>query len=169
MIPYFLIKNENYVILAGYLPNLDLIATVIGYHGGPFNLFLWKHLYNPADSTLIGYISSNIINYFALLGVSYIIALYTYKLNDPELGWSRAFIMLPMTYFIPSNIIIYYMNLFGNYMNTFFNNLNNNHYFITILFGLMLTTFFILIEAEFIYYFGGAIGSIIKKYKKIIK
>ena len=168
-IPYYLIKTYRYEILAGYLPNLDLIATVIGYHGGPFNLFLWKHLYNPADSTIVGYISSNLINYFALLGVTYIIALYTFKLDDVEKGWSRAFIMLPMTYFIPSNLIIYYMNLFGNFMNSFFYNFSNNHYFITIIFGLMLTTFFILIEAEFIYYFGGTITKIIKEYRKMIK
>ena len=167
-IPYYLIKTSRYEILAGYLPNLDLIASVIGYHGGPFNLFLWKHLYNPADSTLIGYLSSNLINYFALLGVTYIIALYTFKLNDIEKGWSRAFIMLPMTYFIPSNLIIYYMNLFGNFMNSFFNDFNHNHYFITIIVGLMLTTLCILIEAEFIDYFGGTITKVIKRYRKMI-
>lgn len=168
-IPYYLIKSSRYEILAGYLPNLDLIASVIGYHGGPFNLFLWKHLYNPADTTILGYISSNLINYFALLGVTYVIALYTFKLDDVEKGWSRAFIMLPITYFIPSNLIIYYMNLFGNFMNSFFNDYNHNHYFVTILFGLMLTTFFILIEAEFIYYFGGTITRIIKRYRRMIK
>ena len=168
MIPYYLIKTARYEILAGYLPNLDLIATVIGYHGGPFNLFLWKHLYNPADTTIIGYISSNLINYFALLGVTYIIAFYTFKLNDIEKGWTRAFIMLPMTYFIPGNIIIYYMNMFGNYLNNYFNDFNRNHYFITIIFGLLLTTFFILIEAEIIYVFGDSLSKILKKYRKFL-
>lgn len=166
MIPYYLLKFQRYEILSGYLPNLDLIATVIGYHGGPFNLFLWRHLYNPADSSIIGYFSSNLINYFALLGVTYIIALYTFKLNDIDKGWSRALIMLLMTYFIPSNLIIYFMNLFGDYINLYFNNFNHNHYFITIIFGLILTTFFILIEAEFIYYFGDILTSYIKFLKK---
>ena len=166
MIPYYLLKLERYEILTGYLPNLDLIASVIGYHGGPFNLFLWRHLYNPADSTLIGYVSSNLINYLSLLGVTYIIALYTFKLNDIDKGWSRAFIMLPMTYFIPSNLIIYFMNLFGNYINLYFNNFNYYHYFITIMFGLILTTFIILIEAEYIYYFGDILTTFIKYLKK---
>ena len=77
-IPYLLIKNNYWNILSAYFPNLDLIATILGYHGGPMDSFIWTHLYNPADSTLTGYISSNLINLFALLGVTYIIAYYTF-------------------------------------------------------------------------------------------
>lgn len=167
-IPYYLIKTSNYELLSGYIPNLDLIACVIGYHGGPFNSFIWKHLYNPADSTLAGYISSNLINYFALLGVTYIIALYTFKFNDIEKGWSRAFIILLMTYFIPVNIIIYYMNMFGKNLNKYLNDYDISHYFIIVTFGLLMTIFFILLEAEIINFFGNALYKLIKKYKKIL-
>ena len=78
LIPHFLIKNGNWDILAAYFPNLDLMATVVGYHGGPINSFIWKHLYNPVTNTIPEYISGNIINYFALLGVTYIVAYYTF-------------------------------------------------------------------------------------------
>lgn len=165
IIPYYLIKFSKFKILTGYLPNLDLIAAVIGYNGGPFNLFLWKQLYNPSSSTMIGYISSNLINYFSLLGITYIIALNVYKFNDIEKGWSRALIMLPMSYLLPTNFIIYYMNLFGNLINSLFHDLNHLHYFITVIFGFLLVTFIIILESEIIYIFGNMLSKIIKKLK----
>ena len=118
-IPYLLVIYKYWNILSAYLPNLDLIATILGYHGGPLNSFIWKHLYNPSDTTITGYISSNIINLFALLGVTYIIAYYTFISHNIYKGWSRAFIILPLTYFIPSNFIIYFMNKFGIYLNNY--------------------------------------------------
>ena len=78
LIPYLLVKYKYFTILSGYFPNVDLIATCLGYHGGPNNSLIWKHLYNPADSTYTGYISSNIINFFALLGLTFTIAYYTF-------------------------------------------------------------------------------------------
>ena len=60
------------------------------------------------------------------------------------------------------------MNMFGNYLNNYFNDFNRNHYFITIIFGLLLTTFFILIEAEIIYVFGDSLSKILKKYRKFL-
>ena len=111
-IPIILVKYKYFEILAVYFPNLDLIATVLGYHGGPYNTNIWRHLYNPANISLEGYISSNTINYFALLGVTYIIAYYTFINKNIYVGWSRAFIMLPITYFIPSNFIILYIRVF---------------------------------------------------------
>tara|TARA_B100000963_G_C22444183_1_gene588058 strand:- start:30 stop:641 length:612 start_codon:yes stop_codon:yes gene_type:complete len=166
-IPNYLIKNSKYEILAGYLPNLHLIASVISYNGGPFNLLIWKDLYNPMDTSLVPYISSNLINYFALLGVTYVIALYTFILNDIDKGWSRAFIMIPMAYFVPGNFIINYMNKFGNYLNKYIYDINNTHYFITIIYGMMLTMFFILLESEIIHLFGNTISKLIKNYRKL--
>ena len=147
LVPYTL-KIGNYInILSVYFANLDLIASIIGYHGGPYNTFIWKHLYNPADSTFIGYISSNLINLFALLGVCYTIAYYTYKSKDIYNGWSRAFIILPMTYFIPSNFIIYYMNTFGKYLNNYFSSKSLIHYILVIILGFNIAITFIISEA----------------------
>lgn len=147
LIPYLLIKNESWNILTAYIPNLDLLAAILGYHGGPPGLDIWTHLYNPAESTLIGYISSNIINYFALLGVTYIIAHYTFKTKDIYKGWARAFIMLPMTYLVPSNFIIYYMNKFGVYLHDGLQNYTMLHYLLVILFGAIIAILIILSEA----------------------
>ena len=130
-IPHLLIKNSAWEILSAYFPNLDLMATILGYHGGPIDSFIWTHLYNPADSTLTGYLSSNLINLFALLGVTYIIAYYTFINKNVYKGWSRAFIMLPMTYFLPGNFVVYYMNIVGNYLNNFLSSKSIIHYFIS--------------------------------------
>ena len=147
LIPILLIKNKYFEILAAYFPNLDLIATIIGYHGGPMNTFIWKHLYNPADSTISGYISSNIINYFALLGVTYVVAHYTFISKNIYKGWTRAIFMLLITYFIPGNLIILYMNKIGKYLNKFYESKSLLHYLIVVLFGLFITLLFILLEA----------------------
>ena len=149
-IPYLLIKYKYWNVLSAYFPNLDMIATIIGYHGGPKNLFIWKHLYNPSDISYIGYITSNIINMFALLGVTYIIAYYTFIKRNIYKGWSRAFIMLPMTYFIPSNIIVYVMNIVGVYFNKLFESKSLIHYLLVVFAGCLVALGFILMEAGII-------------------
>ena len=161
-IPYLLVKTKHFEILAAYFPNLDLIATTLGYHGGPFNSFIWQHLYNPADSTLTGYITSNIINLFALLGVTGIIAYYAFTEKSMYKGWSKAFIMLPMTYFIPSNIVVYYMNKLGTFLNKFYLSETIMHYLLVVIFGLILVTAFIFGESLMIEKLSPTIAKILK-------
>lgn len=146
-IPILLIKNKYFNILAAYFPNLDLIATVLGYHGGPMNTNIWRHLYNPNNNTISGYISTNIINFFALLGITYIVAYYTFINKNIYKGWTRAFIMLPLSYFIPSNFIILFMNKFGIYLNNFFHGNGLLHYLLVILFGLFMILIIIISES----------------------
>ena len=167
LIPYLLIKYKYFAILLGYFPNVDLIATCLGYHGGPNNSFIWKHLYNPADSTYTGYISSNIINLFALLGVTFTIAYYTFQKKSIYSGWARAFIMLPLTYFLPSNIIIYYMNILGIYLNKFYSSKSIIHYLLVLFFGLLIASGFILIESLLIEILAPYIVILFKKFYKI--
>ena len=146
-IPYLLIKYKHFELLAVYFPNLGSIATVIGFYGGPLDSFIWKHLYNPADTTLTGYISSNIINFFSLLGITGVVAYYTFIDKSIFKGWSRAFIMLPMTYFLPTYIIVYYMNKFGNYLNKFYSSSSLMHYLLVVIFGILLIIGLLIVEA----------------------
>ena len=69
-IPYFLYKYNKIEILEGYMPNLDLIANILGYSKGPFG-DIFEDLYN-LNKVQISIIA---INYFALLGVTFLIAL----------------------------------------------------------------------------------------------
>jgi hypothetical protein len=161
-IPYLLVQYKQWALLSGYFPNLDLIATTIGYHEGPTKYGLWKHLYNPADSTITGYISSNIINLFALLGVTYIISYFTFTTNSIYKGWSRAFIMLPMTYFIPNNIVVYIMNKFGKLLNRKGMIDNLWHYLLVVILGLIICLGFIIVEAGLIELFTPMITKLLK-------
>ena len=162
-IPLLLIKNKYFWILTAYMPNLDIIATILGYHGGPMNSFIWRHLYNPADSTASGYISSNIINYFSLLGVTYLIAFYTYKNKNIYKGWSRAIIMLLLTYFLPNNVIVYLMNKIGIYLNRFLNSDTLLHYISLVASGLFMFYLLILSEASIVEYTVPHIAKMLEK------
>ena len=103
-IPLLLYKTKYYTILEGYLPNVDLIATALSWHGGPFGG--WKELYPASPITQYGFISQVFINYIALLGLTYIIAREASVAHDPIKGWSMGFVMLLMTYLLPSNTTI---------------------------------------------------------------
>ena len=116
LIPLLVIKNNKINWLEGYLPNLDLIATVLGFRGGPFNSNIFRFLYNPTTSTSYGYYSQLTLNYIALLGATYLIAHYTLKSKSISNGWSRAFIMLLITYLLPSNYIAYGSDELGKYI-----------------------------------------------------
>lgn len=167
-IPYLLIKNKYWDILSAYFPNLDLIGTIIGYHGGPVNSYIWTHLYNPSDSTITGYVTSNLINYLALLGVIFVIIHYTMVSNNMFKPAARALIMLIVTYFIPSNFIIYFMNKFGKYLNRFFLSKSLQHYLLVLLLGFLIAVLFISLEAVLISNFVPIIAKIMKKIYKIL-
>ena len=108
LIPLILFKSQMYGILEAYMPNLDLIATVISWHGGP--LKLWDHLYPPTPLTIYGFYSQTIINYMSLLGLTYIITRETQRTGSMSKGWSMAFIMLLMTYLLPGQFVSWIMD-----------------------------------------------------------
>ena len=115
-IPYIVIRSGKVAWLEGYLPNLDLVAAVLGFRGGPFDSNIFKHLYNPATDTTYGYYSQMLFNYIALLGLTYVVAYYTFKTKSINNGWSRAFVMLWLTYLLPSNVIALWTDRLGKYV-----------------------------------------------------
>lgn len=109
-IPYLLIEYRQYEILMAYFSNVDMIATSLGYNGGP-NIFTendnyWLYLYNPSNFTLFGFFSTTIINYFALLGFAGTITYISATKKSWIQGWSMAFFMIMITYLLPGNIIV---------------------------------------------------------------
>jgi len=144
-IPYILFKNELWGLLGAYMPNIDLLATIISYNGGPMNSSIWKHLYDPTDSSFDGYVSRELINYLSLLGITYIVAKQTYKRKNVLKGWSWAFIML-ITYFVSNNYVLFYMNEFGNYLNTYLSSKSLLYYMLVVFSGLFMSVFVVLGE-----------------------
>jgi len=168
-VPYLLISYGFWGILSAYFPNLDMIATIIGYHGGPVDSFIWTHLYNPNDTTITGYISSNLINLFALLGVMFVIIHFALSSNNMFSTAARAAIMLPMTYFIPGNLIVYVMNGFGKYLNRSFLSKSIQHYLLVLVAGFIIALTFIISEAVLIKYFVPIVSKIMEKiYKTVV-
>ena len=139
IIPTILYHLGLYYILIGYLPNVDLIATVITIWGGPFNL--WHSLYPDSVDTNAKFFTSTIINYFALIGLTYIVAKEAYDNHDIFVGWSMAFVMCLITYLLPSKLIFFIMSAFPNKP------------FLSILLGFFTVTLIILFEAFIIKYF----------------
>lgn len=155
LIPMLLIKYDNLELLTAYFPNIDMIATIFGYNGGP-NIFnmenMWLYLYNPSNFTLFGFISTTVMNYFALLGATLLISYTTYKSKSWKKGWSMAFIMLFLTYLAPGNLIVMLQDAFGKFLESTFNlvDQSNLHYLFVVLFGFMFSASIILLESNVI-------------------
>ena len=167
LIPVILVKSQMYGILEAYMPNVDLIATVISWHGGP--LKIWDHLYPPSPVTIYGFYSQTIINYLSLLGLTYIITRETKRTGSMARGWSMAFIMLLMTYLLPGQFISWIMDktngLISNYFKSNFINSNS----IVVIIGFFLVTIIIASEAHILHNFKKNLEHMAKKIINIPK
>lgn len=111
VLPVIFYNLKLFRLLEVYLPNVDLIGNVLTWTGGPYGI--WNSLYKD-DETIMQFTSQTIINYIALLGLTFIVARETKKNNSIIKGWSFAFVMLLLTYLLPSDIARYVMNYFYN-------------------------------------------------------
>ena len=139
-ITILLLKNKKYNLLETYMPNIDLIATVITWHGGPYKI--WEHLYPPTPLTIYGFSSQTLINYMALLGLTYIVIRETKRTNSIIKGWALAFVMLLMTYLLPSQLISYTMDKTSELLNQ-----SNLSKIIVLISGFLITGLIIISEA----------------------
>ena len=115
-IPYILFKKKIYFVLEGYLPNFDLIARILTWGSIGNYLDIWNNLYPLNPTSVPGFLSQSAINYMSLLGVTFIVARESVVNNNIKSGWSKAFVMLLMTYLLPGQIITYIMdNLYKQY------------------------------------------------------
>ncbi len=161
-IPILLLKNKKYTLLEAYMPNIDLIATVITWHGGPYKI--WEHLYPPSPLTIYGFSSQTLINYMALLGLTYIVIRETKRTNSIIKGWAFAFVMLLMTYLLPTQIISFIMDKTSE----LFNHTNFNKV-IVLISGFLITSLIIMSEAYVLENYKTQIEHIVQKILNIPK
>ena len=135
-IPIILYKNKFYIVLQGYLPNLDLVANLLCWYSGDNGL--WSDLYSSTALSLYGFFSQSFVNYLALLGVTFIFTRRGMQSKSMMEAWSPAFIMLLVTYLLPSNFIRYTLNKFHKIY-------NNRE--VTVLFGIIVTSCIVLFES----------------------
>jgi len=149
IVPYIMLRNQvRDEIFMAYIPNVDILATVLGYEGGPFSN-IWRYLYNPSNITLFGFFSTTLLNYFALLGATFMVAWQTHKHKSWKRGWSAAFIFLFMTYLIPGNLIVILQQRMANYIKDWGIDKTEPllRYATVVLFGLILAVCLILTES----------------------
>lgn len=113
-IPYYLYHNNQMKFLQFYIPNLNIIANILSFDGGPSQFKLFNELYKPIPNTIYSYISSTIINYISLLGITYMIARETKIKNNIFAGWSIGFITLLITYLLANQFISEFMEIVYN-------------------------------------------------------
>lgn len=104
-IPFILFRHKQYTILSVYLPNLDLIGNLLTFNSKLVKDGLFQTLYLADAPTNTTYITKTLINYMALLGVTYIVAKETKTTGKISYGWSLGFVMLLTTYLLPSRYI----------------------------------------------------------------
>ena len=167
LIPIILFKSQMHNILEAYMPNLDLIATVITWHGGPFKI--WDHLYPPSPLTIYGFSSQTIINYMSLLGLTYIITRETKLSGSMARGWSMAFIMLLMTYLLPGQFISWIMDKTRDLISSSFKLNFISTPSIVVIIGFFLTAIIITSEAYILHNFNKNLEQMAKKIINIPK
>lgn len=143
VIPNYLIKYKHYFLASLYYSNIDMIATVLGFGGGPFDI--WKYLYNPDFRSYYEFVSSTIINLLALIGVGIVCFLDSRLNNNIYSGLSRYIIAIVITYLLPGNFIVYIMNAASEYL--FKMNITYRlRYSLVVIFGLVLVAVIIGFE-----------------------
>lgn len=151
MVPIMLFKSKLFTILEVYLPNVDLIANLLTWIGGPYDI--WSQLYtsNPSPSLEIGSLSfmnfttEILINYIALLGLTFIVAREAVLQKNIFEGWSFAFIMVIITYLLPVPLV----NMIMTTANDKFIKMNlgeNKSKMLSGFVGLIATIFFLFME-----------------------
>ena len=154
IVPLLLYKDRRYNFLEVYLPNVDLIANLLTWTGGPYGI--WLELYKN-DSSLSRFTSQTLINYIALLGLTFIIARETKRTNNIFTGWSMAFVMLLTTYLLPTDIVTWFMEKVQDYARALhINKLTTDIFSLTV--GTIITLSFLSIELI-----------ILHKYRKYVK
>jgi hypothetical protein len=165
LIPYIFIRYKRYDILAAYFPNLDNIATALGYMGGPPILMpgtLWKYLRESCDESLFEFISVNFIHYISLLGLTFTVAYYTNKYKSVSTGMAIATFMLFITYILPGHVIQSIQDELGTMLNPYIPRDTLLHYSSITFVGLLIVYMFISFEEKMIHKFSTDLAKLIR-------
>lgn len=107
LLPLLLLKGQYYTLLEAYLPNVDMVATVLSFIGGPY--LIWRDLYVPTPYTQAQFYYQTFCNFLALCGLTFLVSRETYMSKSISKGWSIAFVMVLTTYLLPSQFISKYL------------------------------------------------------------
>lgn len=173
IIPFILYKTGNTELLIPYLPNIDLIATVVSFLHGPFGSFEFLYLDNKP---FIGYLSKVIINYTVLMSLFFFILRESVVHRKVSLGLSKVSIILLTTYLMPNRYISSWMDKIyvfsGGHipskteLMTGLVNIDNISWLMTVGLGLMISAGVIGFEAILIKQYSSSIAGFIDNIMK---
>jgi hypothetical protein len=156
----YIITNQNanitLFILLSYMANLDLLATCLSFHDGPFNTKLFSQLYKRTNH-FWGFFSKNIISLITLLAVVLIVLIRTEKMkikfetkmHKMLIIISQLTIILTITFLFPNRYIREFMDVIFKKINITYDNLSYNiKWLIVFLSGIILSILVILLEAK---------------------
>jgi hypothetical protein len=106
IVPVGLFYTNNTDILKYYLPFTVLLASTLTSAGTPDN---FTDLYPLYPTTLMGFISANIINFAALVGILWITVGMALEYNDHELGVMVGLVIMVLTYPIATQAIPFFI------------------------------------------------------------
>lgn len=109
IVPFLLWKYGYMNILFAYVPNVDLLANLLTYKGSLLADHATLKLYNQMPVTTAGFISTTLITYYALLGLTYLVA-YKSTTEGIAVGWGDAFVVLLVTFLLPGKFVGLGMN-----------------------------------------------------------
>lgn len=144
-IPYFLFES--------WLANIDLIATCLSFHDGPYKSGIFEFLFKRTD-TFIGFLSFNIISLITLLAILFIVLLRTDKMNlKDKSGFytkmvilSQFGIILTITFLFPNRYIEKVMDYTYDKIPNYFTLNYHLKWFITVLIGMIMAILIIGFE-----------------------
>ena len=152
IVPIILFKYNLFTVIEVYLPNIDLIANLLTWISGPYDI--WSQLYNSTVTpslkggtlSFLNFTPEVLINYIALLGLTFIVARESVKQKNVFEGWSFAFIMVIITYLLPIPLVNMIMNKVSDMLIAMdFNKYKSK--IISGLIGLCITLLFLFVEA----------------------
>jgi hypothetical protein len=106
LIPIILVISESTDILKYYLPFTVLLASTLTSAGSPNN---FTDLYPLFPSTVMGFLSANLINFFALIGILWIVISMAIEYNSVELGVMVGLIIITITFPVASQAIPFFI------------------------------------------------------------
>ena len=170
-IPHFLYTRQYNELLEVYLPNFDLLATAVSFDGGPTYKNIFQELYNTESDNLMGFFSTLMINYMALMGVVYLVAMHAKKSRSIATGLGVGIVMVFLTYLLPNEFISYIQGYVATLLRGFLDiaDFGPTIYFLVVVVGLGIAGLFILAEKAILARHKTFIDPITKQIVKLAK
>jgi hypothetical protein len=106
LIPVTLVISDNTDILKYYLPFTVLLASTLTSAGSPNN---FNDLYPLFPNTVMGFLSANLINFLALIGILWITVNMAFDYNSINLGVIVGLIMITITFPVATQAIPFFI------------------------------------------------------------